>query len=509
MRGVQTVIAARGLVALVLVGAAVTASAPPVAAQTPGMPPQPIMGTAEGGEVPEFVGSPAVLRPVEAPKVPQHPFMAPNERSNIHNDAFQSDTYTIAGPLGNDPEVTSTLFARECGSVAFDSDGRIVTVCVGLDRPVLAILDPVTLETIAAMPLPPRRADGGNPFTDFSGGGYFYLDHKDRAVLPTTEGHLYTVAVRGDSLELVSDIDLTPEIGNGKVISVLPDWKNRIWFATKDGVVGWTDRRGTIVSRDVGEVISNSFAVGQGAGVFIVTDAAMYRFEAGAGGSGEPEIVWRKAYPNTGTKKPGQTSEGSGTTPTLLTKRYVAIADNGDPMGIVVMDRRRKPERKRIVCRIEVLGRGTGSTDQSLTGIGRSLMVENNYGYSGVTSVENGASTTPGLERVDIKPPQRLGRNPARNCVRRWRSEEIAPSVVPKLSLGAGLVYTYTKPELESGTDAWYFTALDWRDGDTVFKQLAGYGLGYNNNYAPVSIGPDGTAYVGVLGGLVRIADRS
>ena len=217
MRGVQTVIAARGLVALVLVGAAVTASAPPAAAQTPGVPPQPIMGTAEGGEEPEFIGSPAVPRPVEAPKVPQHPFMAPNERSNIHNDAFQSDTDTIAGPLGNDPEVTSTLFARECGSVAFDSDGRIVTVCVGLDRPVLAILDPVTLETIAAMPLPPRRADGGNPFTDFSGGGYFYLDHKDRAVLPTTEGHLYTVAVRGDSLELVSDVDLT-ELLVGRVV---------------------------------------------------------------------------------------------------------------------------------------------------------------------------------------------------------------------------------------------------------------------------------------------------
>jgi hypothetical protein len=40
-----------------------------------------------------------------------------------------------------------------------------------------------------------------------------------------------------------------------------------------------------------------------------------------------------------------------------------------------------------------------------------------------------------------------------------------------------------------------------------VFKQLAGFGLGFNNNYAPVTIGPDGTAYVGVLGGLVALRD--
>jgi hypothetical protein len=36
---------------------------------------------------------------------------------------------------------------------------------------------------------------------------------------------------------------------------------------------------------------------------------------------------------------------------------------------------------------------------------------------------------------------------------------------------------------------------------------LAGEGLGFNNNYAPVSLGPDGSAYVGVLGGLTRFAD--
>ena len=88
-------------------------------------------------------------------------------------------------------------------------------------------------------------------------------------------------------------------------------------------------------------------------------------------------------------------------------------------------------------------------------------------------------------------------------CRTRWTSDERAPSVVPKVSLANGLVYTYTKPANSGSDDPWYFTALDFRTGATVYKRLAGDGLGFNNNYAPVTLGPDGTAYVGVLGGLV------
>ena len=55
------------------------------------------------------------------------------------------------------------------------------------------------------------------------------------------------------------------------------------------------------------------------------------------------------------------------------------------------------------------------------------------------------------------------------------------------------------------GLDAWYLTALDFRTGRTVYRRLAGTGFGFNNNYAPVTLGPDGTAYVGVLGGLVEL----
>src|SRR4029453_4669105 len=71
-----------------------------------------------------------------------------------------------------------------------------------------------------------------------------------------------------------------------------------------------------------------------------------------------------------------------------------------------------------------------------------------------------------------------------------------------ELALPPGLVYTYTKGPGPNATDAWYLTAIDFYTGATVWKQLVGTGFGYNNNFAPVTLGREGTAYVGVLGGL-------
>ena len=38
--------------------------------------------------------------PLAVPRIPQHPFMARNGASNIHNDAYQTDAYAVPGPRG-------------------------------------------------------------------------------------------------------------------------------------------------------------------------------------------------------------------------------------------------------------------------------------------------------------------------------------------------------------------------------------------------------------------------
>ncbi len=507
--------------------AALAVWAGPALGQVPGVPVVPIAGDPLGGSATQFEGTAASPSPVGGmSQPPRNPFMAPNGRSNIHDDAYMSDTYAVSGPLGDGPE-PSTLFTRECGSVTFDSHGRIVTICVGIDRPVLAMLDPHSLAVLAAMPLPIRNVTaGGNLFTDFSGGGYFFLDQHDRAVIPTNDHHLLVVSESGTGFAVDHDYDLSSKIPAGEgIVSVLPDWKGLLWFVTRGGLVGTVDRGdGTVrTMRLSGEGISNSFAVDETGGVFIVSDRALYRFDADA--KGAPRVSWRIVYPNSGVHKPGQSDAGSGTTPTLMGKGWVSITDNADPMDVVVYRRARtlpKAKRKhrrgkrkakaRVVCSAPVFGQGASASDNSLIATKRSMVVENNYGYVISGSDLGGSESVGGLARIDVvkkKPGKRAKRRRKRRarfrCKQVWSSGERAPSVVPKLSLANGLVYTYTKPPRSDGLDAWYLTTLDFRTGGTVYRRLAGTGFGFNNNYSPVTLGPDGTAYVGVLGGLVEL----
>ena len=250
-----------------------------------------------------------------------------------------------------------------------------------------------------------------------------------------------------------------------------------------------------------GEKIENSFAMDESGGVYIATDHALYRFDLGA--NGNPVITWREVYDRGSRIKPGQFSMGTGTTPTVMGREYVTIADNAEPqMHVLVYRRAKKVDGSRLVCSVPVFQPDRGATENSLIATDHSIIVENNYGYSKAASTSGGLTTEPGITRID------LDDNGVSHVV--WTNQEHIPSVVSKLSLANGLIYTYTKDAGPETTDAWYFTAIDFVSGKTVFKQLAGTGDGYNNHYAALSLSPDGkTAYTGVLGGIVAIRDGS
>ena len=457
-----------------------------------------------------FSGKVAKPRPVFAPRVPRHPFMAANGRSNVHNDAYQTDTYRQSGPLGGPMRMFSQSFdgaggIGSCGiTIAFDSRGRLITTCVSAASVELRLMDPRTLDTIASHRLPDRVIPSGvSPF-QAPGGAYFYIDHRDRAVVSIGR-QILVVAVRGNRLKRVRTYDLSSVIpADDQLNSALPDWSGRLWFVSRrHGIVGALDRASGRVlgTHRTGEAIGNSFAVDDSGGVFVVTDRAQYRFDAKR--SGAPKVSWRQRYDNVRVQKPGQFDAGSGTTPTVMGKRYLSIADNAARMQVVVMRRaKRLPRgRRRVVCEQPVFRRGAGATENSLIATGRSMIVENNYGYFPPPDATSGGNTTrPGVERVDI-------RRGGRGCRTVWKSSEISPSTVPKLSLANGLVYLYTKPK--GLPDAWYLTAVDFHTGRTVWRRLVGTGLLFNVHYAGLTIGPGGVLYSGVLGGTVAIAQRA
>ena len=458
--------------------------------------------------------------PLASTAIPQNPFMAPNGISNMHCDTYMTDTNNVSGPVGLNMSVTSTYQGvAECATIVFDSKGRIMTTCINLTTAKLMLLDPLTLDEVAAYTLPPRSAgwdeDPIIPTNDTSGGAYFYLDNQDRVVIGTFNQSIQIIQFNESScaFQLVREYDLQDHVvaeqppARDKVDSVLPDWNGLLWYVTRYGMVGTVNETtGEVHTIELkGEEIENSFAVAED-GVYIVSDHAMYRFHAAADGT--PVIDWRTTYDRGTQTKPGQINQGSGTTP-LVFGSMVAITDNAEPrMNVLYLNR----SIGKLVCKVPVFGKGASCTEnapigfvsEGVNGLDYSLIIENNYGYQSWISTYEGSSTVGGITRVDAVPDGKGGY--VAKVV--WTSSEVSPTTVPKLSLATGLIYLYTKDARSDGIDAWYFTAVDFETGKTVFKILTGTGLGYNNNYAPITIGPEGgTAYVGCLNGLICIRD--
>jgi outer membrane protein assembly factor BamB len=301
----------------------------------------------------------------------------------------------------------------------------------------------------------------------------------------------------------VADYDLNKVLTNDeRISSALPDFEGRIWFVSKkDGVVGVLDpRTGKVATTKLGEEVENSFAVDRD-GVYIASDKRMYRFDAGK--NLKPRVTWKVTYKNSGLHKPSQVDAGTGTTPTIMPNGMVSITDNADPMNVVVYRTAAKLDRgqKRTVCAVPVFGKGASATENSLISAGRSLFVENNYGYQDPFGEQAGAPTTRGFARVDVD-------KDGNGCKLKWtNTTAAAPSVVAKVSTKTGLLYTYLAPDDPNGSHPWYWAAIDTRTGKEVWRQLAGTGFSYNNSYAGLSLGPDGTAYVGTFGGLQSLRD--
>ena len=393
--------------------------------------PAPMPGSAA---IPQGRGYDQAEKFIGRPAVPNNPYMSPNGTSNIHNDTWMTDAYPGDGPLGRNTQVTSVNALGECASITFDSRGRLIAVCINPKGSFLTMMHPDSLRIVAREKLPAGpETDSSGDYTEVAG-AYFYLDNLDRAVVATADHHLTYYAY-----------STTPGDRGFKVVKEI-------------------DNPGTEVVKWInlpGETISNSFAMDKDGGVYIVSTAALYRFDAGSDGT--PVTTWRAVYDNTGETKPSQKSAGSGTTPTVMAGGRVAIVDNANPENVVVY--RTSPNASnRKICQAPVFSKDASATENSLIAIGDSLIAENNFGYSVI------ADTTKG-----------------------------------KFSAKTGLIYTYTKPAGPGTIDRWYWTALDYRTGRIVYSVLTGTGVFFNNSYASLYLSPSGVGYAGVIGGVVRI----
>ena len=57
---------------------------------------------------------------------------------------------------------------------------------------------------------------------------------------------------------------------------------------------------------------------------------------------------------------------GSGTTPTIMGRNWVAITDNADPMDVVVYRRAAQVAGDRLFCKVPVFSKSASDTDDAI-----------------------------------------------------------------------------------------------------------------------------------------------
>ncbi|MDD6011611.1 MAG: hypothetical protein PUC33_02070 [Oscillospiraceae bacterium] len=472
---------------------------------------------------PSYYGSPAVSQPLGEVEVPQHPYLAAEGVNGMHGNSYNTGAYSYSGPLGVNPVVKSrsmNVFGGLVATLMFDSQGRIMCISGNVVGFRLLLMDADTLEILAETRLPQRAStmeffktlDFSKISSDTSGGAYCHLLEGDRPIIGNSDNVIQIYYVDESSgkpeWKIEKEWNISSLLPEGSYITdAIPDHEGNIWFVTRPGEVGFIEKDSDEVHIMTleGEEIQNTLATAAD-GVYIVSDYAMYRFDIDE--KGEPCYTWRTAYDRGTTLKPGAINQGSGTTPTLLdvpcrdgsVRKLCAITDNADGrVNMVIYDR----VTGEVIAEIPLFEEGHSVSENSLIAYDRSFIVENNYSDTGAGFLENNPTSYPGVIRVDMN----------EDCTGAdivWESQEASATVVPKLSTGNGLVYLYTREindDIPKSAVAWYFTAIDFRTGETVYKVFTGCGKNWNNSYGPISIGPNGTAYVGVFNGLISVSD--
>ncbi|MFZ1651947.1 MAG: hypothetical protein WAT42_01010 [Candidatus Nanopelagicales bacterium] len=438
--------------------------------------------------------APGEATAVKVPLIPQNPSLAKNPWNSLHNDSWGTDSYNVAAPSDAPTANVDSLFTGgDCASMTWDSRGRLVTLCVTVARVIAYVLAPDTLEVLAQQQISTRKPS----LTNFSGGGYFFLDAKDQIVVPSSDGKLNVYSTT-DGIQQAQSIDIAATLTPGEdVTSTMADWSGRYWYVGANGTVGVVDPA-KVTPRAVnldGESIENSFVLTQDS-AYVVTGSALYRLAAEP--DGPPKTVWRMPYDAGSRKKPGQTSRASGTTPTVFHQgQYVAIADNAEPqMNVVVAD----TATGSFACQVPVFTPDQSATENALIALGDTIIAENNYGYSPpIASTGGGHSTTPGMAAVQFD-------GATGSCTKKWENSTIqVPSVVSKATFAGDQVISYTKPSDPLGRDAWYFTGVSARTGEVLWTRLAGMGLAFNNHYAATYLSPQGDILTGTSYGIVRL----
>ena len=186
------------------------------------------------------------------------------------------------------------------------------------------MIDPQTLELLATYDMPNAPdPPGTKAYQNFAGGGYFFLDGRDRVWSATKTSHLFVLQVSPDgrSITKVRDYDLTrrargrrahhlgaARLQGPDLVRLEEERQGRDPQPedAQDPRRSGSARTSRTRSRSTGAASTSCRASGCTA--------------SGRAGAGR-RCSGRRTYRNSGIVKPGQADAGSGTTPTIMKRR--------------------------------------------------------------------------------------------------------------------------------------------------------------------------------------------
>ena len=499
-----------------------------------------------------------------------------------HRGSYAEGSSPLPGPTDSQTTQSAHLALPGPGipviasfSAPYEDGGRVLwSTVVGADAAIVKV-DHETFEIIDWY-VPAEREDDPPTFTLGLSGAYAAIDAQNHFIAGRTRFvSFFGDSVEGDRsspVELKKRIFIPDEVfcnSNDLIAGMSLTYDGYLAFATELGnlfvisadadpdnlggipVISTNENCATAEESDL-EIVSNSIAVDESGGIYLLTSAAMYRFNWD--GSTLTQ-AWRAEYESAEeSPSPIRLGPGSGSTPSLMgtnadDDRFVVITDGQALMNLVLFWRDEVPDDwepiapgkdPRIACEVPV-DFGTGATEaiseQSVAVRGYAAVVVNDlltdptinppappglasYAQNFVSALEGGIPEKApfGVERIDWDPE-------TRTCSTVWANAEISvPNAIPSISEASGLVYGAGQ---RGGQ--WGLEGLDFNTGESRVWVEAGPGTcppGHdrllillpgvaevleqvpdsceNSVYAATTVGPDGVVYQGTLSGMTR-----
>lgn len=461
----------------------------------------------------------------------------------MHQDSGNTGTIDYPGPLGKDLQLSSVtegyhiLFWTRKGQMIA---GYTTLSLSGLKWGLAAVGDDLK---VRATWYPDEEGQTLNV-------AYMELMlDTDQIVVTSKEGQIYIVQLdTGDdgtpSLSLAQMVNLTSTLGEGELLmNAMYDTDNNLWFSSgglreqgahgdppqNSSTIGYLENGGLGSIHTVhiqNQMIENGIAI-DGTTAYVITGpsgaedkpgAKGYMAAFGPGDGTSLTTHWNVTYDAGDTKKPGSYARGSGATPALMGDQFVAMTDNanGQVNLVIYHQKPQKDAASQVACSVPVFPSGRSNIDIAplvqKQGDKYGVFLCNDYNAPALFYADTGTlngdwnnltQMEPGVARIDVSTDG--------ECKLAWEQKDLRIQSVPLISTKNGLLYGYTQAEkyTEKGVWVWYVVALDWETGKEVWRLRTGAGGTYNDNYQPGALGPDGSFYQSVIGGLIRVQDSS